>query len=59
MDVGREYVGLLQKRPRPADMIARVEDTRHVENLQADGFVAVIVRSGGDKPRYRGPQPFR
>jgi hypothetical protein len=45
--------------PRPADVIARVEDRQHLENLQADGFVAVIVRSVGDKPRYRGPQPFR
>jgi hypothetical protein len=59
MRVRGSSASVLQKRPRPADVIAYVEDTQHVESLQADGFIAVIVRSGGDKPRYRGAQPFR
>ena len=38
----------LRKQPCPADVIARVEDRQHLEDLWAAGFVAVIVRSGGD-----------
>jgi hypothetical protein len=37
-----------RKQPGPADVIARVEDRQDRENLWAGGFVAVIVRSGGD-----------
>jgi hypothetical protein len=35
------------KQPRPTGVIARIEDRQRLEYLLADGFVAVIVRSGG------------
>jgi hypothetical protein len=36
------------KQPRPTGVIAHIEDRQRLEYLLADGFVAVIVRSGGD-----------
>jgi hypothetical protein len=49
LDVSREYVGPPQEAAVPGGRDRpRRRDRQHLEDLWAAGFVAVIVRSGGD-----------